>query len=245
MELMVVISIIALLLSMTTPQLIKAREQAQRIECQSNIRNLTFAWLQYSIDNQDLLCSANTWWNIGGENNWVADGPDLPGNPFGGTEQAIKDGALWRYTTMIGIYKCRTDRSDLLRSYAMSRAMNGLTCECPTDNIRPYRSYTSINRTSERLVFIDVFSRTRWIDGSFCPIEDIKAEPLKWSISNNMNITARHGSGVNISLADGHCEYLKWKDSRSEQLSEWEVCAIEASANNADLPRLVELIKGK
>jgi prepilin-type N-terminal cleavage/methylation domain-containing protein/prepilin-type processing-associated H-X9-DG protein len=245
LELLIVISIIAFLLSIMMPQVSKAREQAQRIKCQSDIRNLTFAWQAYSIDNRDRLCSANTGWNDMGGDNWVGDGPDVPGNLIGGTVEAIKEGVLWRYIKAIEIYKCRTDRSELLRSCAISRTMNGQTCGCVNDNINPFKSYPTIRQPSERLVFTDATSRTGWIDGSFCPVNDIKEEPLKWTNRLNMNITARHDGGTNISLADGHCEYLKWKDRRTIELAQWNISPAEASDNNPDLLRLAEMIKGQ
>lgn len=244
MELLVVISIISMLMSIMLPGLNRSREQAQRVVCGSNMRQLTMFWTIYAYENDDMLCSADTGFNISGEGNWVADGPFIPGNFIGGTEQAIKDGSLWKYTQTVDLYKCKTDRSYRLRSYAISRAMNGKTCNCEHDNINPHRGLTSIANPTTKMVFTDATAKTEWIEGSFCQVKDITAVPPEWFVRNSRNITARHGEGSNISFADMHCEYLKWKDRRTVRLAEWEIGALEASDRNRDLANMVQLIKG-
>ena len=54
-ELLVVISIIALLLAILMPSLQKAREQAQGVVCRSNLRQMGLAWLLYAEDNDQQL----------------------------------------------------------------------------------------------------------------------------------------------------------------------------------------------
>ena len=51
-ELLVVIAIIALLMAVLLPALNKARTQAKRIVCLSNMRQLVAAWMAYA-DNYD------------------------------------------------------------------------------------------------------------------------------------------------------------------------------------------------
>lgn len=55
-ELLVVVSIIALLVAILLPSLSKARDQARRVACQSNLRQICMATLMYASDvNQDRL----------------------------------------------------------------------------------------------------------------------------------------------------------------------------------------------
>ena len=54
-ELLVVISIIALLLAILMPALSSAREQARRTVCVSNVRQLALSTLMYGLDNNDLV----------------------------------------------------------------------------------------------------------------------------------------------------------------------------------------------
>lgn len=54
-ELLVVISIIALLLSILMPSLGKARKQAQSLVCRTNLKQWGLGWKMYAIDNKGLF----------------------------------------------------------------------------------------------------------------------------------------------------------------------------------------------
>jgi prepilin-type processing-associated H-X9-DG protein len=168
-------------------------------------------------------------------NNWVADGPDTAVNTVGGTEKAIADGALWSYTDeTVGVYKCKTDASDRLRSYSLSRAMNGRL----SDSVGDFRVATStiqIKGASGKMVFVDSESLTKWIDGSFCPMQEPGAVPPVWYRRPSRNISARHNGGVNMSFADYHCEWVRYKDSRTPKFTNWEITSEQASPDNEDL----------
>lgn len=56
-ELLIVIAIIALLIAMLLPSLNRARENAYRIKCMSNIKQIAYACIMYSSDNKGFMPS--------------------------------------------------------------------------------------------------------------------------------------------------------------------------------------------
>src|SRR5687768_15979194 len=66
-ELLVVIAIIAILAAILFPGFARARENARRASCQSNLKNLSLAWIQYTQDYDNKFMPIS-----------VADGPSTP-----------------------------------------------------------------------------------------------------------------------------------------------------------------------
>src|SRR5689334_19265901 len=68
-ELLVVIGIIALLISILLPSLSKAREQAKRVQCASNVRQFCTAMIMYAQNNKGTFFdagNANGQWDYSG-----------------------------------------------------------------------------------------------------------------------------------------------------------------------------------
>src|SRR5437868_15057497 len=66
-ELLVVIAIIAILAAMLLPALSRAKDEARRINCVSNQKQLILSWAMYPLDNREILVLN------GGENGLRAD----------------------------------------------------------------------------------------------------------------------------------------------------------------------------
>src|SRR5687767_6098721 len=68
-ELLVVIGIIALLIAMLLPSLNKAREQAKRVQCASNVRQFATTMIMYAQANKGVFFeagNANGQWDYTG-----------------------------------------------------------------------------------------------------------------------------------------------------------------------------------
>lgn len=244
-ELLVVISIISMLMSIMLPGLNNAREMGRRVVCQSNIRQLTTGWYSYSLSNDDGLFSPDTEFNqTERDNYWVSDGPYMPGNTIGGTEEAIELGSLAPYLSYTtGVYKCKADKSELVRSYSISNTMGGRKW---ANTCSTYGGAVNIRRPAKRAVFIDADSlessslTRQWIGGGFFPID---WRNKTWDTKTYNNITARHLDGCNVSFADTHVEYRKLKDSRTIALANWDD-SYNGTADNIDLDWLAEVLAG-
>lgn len=91
-ELLVVIAIIGLLAAILFPAFARVRENARRTTCQSNLRQLGLAFMQYTQDNDELTMSGTV-------------------DPAGGSTSVGKGwaGQLLPYTKSTGVYMCPSD----------------------------------------------------------------------------------------------------------------------------------------
>src|SRR3954469_12559054 len=121
-ELLVVIGIIALLVSILLPALNKAREDAKRVRCLSNQRQLVMAWQMYASENKGKLVGSNT-------PPYTAAGPDGRGwwawAAAGNSLDCLSNGRLWPYTKNYEVYKCPNDRVMYTHTYSINGYLAG------------------------------------------------------------------------------------------------------------------------
>ena len=143
-ELLVVVSIIALLVSILLPALSKAREQAKRAVCLSNVKGLGTATVMYATDNDDWLMPHPSCWSDPWADVRVIGHPSNPSWWFGYPEYPTQSyherpGGLYnKYTDQPYLLGCPSDRLwgsdttletgiDTTHIYRTSRLVSDLT----------------------------------------------------------------------------------------------------------------------
>jgi prepilin-type processing-associated H-X9-DG protein len=191
----------------------RGRERAKHAVCLSNLKQLSLAWRQYADDNDGRIvngapcghkCTADVpSWDTDHTNEtpWIGR---AAGEPEECQLAAIKAGAMWPYVKNLGPYRCPTGFKGELVTYAIMDGMNGMPMY-RGDVRRPgvwIKKLSEIQNPppSERMVFID----EGWL------------APDSYAVHIDMEMwwddpPSRHGDGTNLSFADGHCEYYKWK----------------------------------
>jgi len=216
-ELLVVIAIIAILMAVLMPALNLAREHGKRAVCLNNLKQLTLAWSVYADENDDKIVNGgvgcgppyNSNWGHGDERAWVlicyasdwGSGGQLPVNQ---QRDAIRGGSLWPYVRQVKLYRCPTGFAGEMLTYAVMFSMNGIGYPEVLSVRGAYikkRNQITDPAPVERLVFID----EGWVSPDAYAVH-YGGEERWWD-----DPPVRHGDGTNVSFADGHIEYWKWK----------------------------------
>jgi prepilin-type N-terminal cleavage/methylation domain-containing protein/prepilin-type processing-associated H-X9-DG protein len=236
-ELLVVIAIIAILAAMLLPALAKAKLKAQRVQCVSNQKQLTYAWILYSGDYSDkLVVNANNVAIGAGIQGWVNDVLNWdvggPPNPQNYDTSLLANGLLGPYCNKAtGIYKCPGDTYNgsmgpRVRSMSMNAQMGGgivatLSGQAnvvnqygPGLNWKIYNKQSDITAPApvNAWVFIDEHPDSI-NDGLFrVNLQGVNADGSGGTYTWNDYPANNHGNSGALSFADGHAEVHKWSD---------------------------------
>jgi prepilin-type N-terminal cleavage/methylation domain-containing protein/prepilin-type processing-associated H-X9-DG protein len=255
-ELLVVIAIIAILAAMLLPSLAKAKEQARQINCMSNLKQLQLCWQMYADDyggvlapNDDISAASNPGIETFNKTSWCEGWPVTDTNTAG-----IQSGLLFPYNTSFGIYHCPSDMSQVqdasgnllplarTRSYNMSQSVNGLGLmldpnmdDLQVDVYQPcFMKMSAITNPPPMhlFVFIDENEGTIY-DAQFgYPMPNYDPN-VWWDMPAN-----RHNQGINLSFADGHVEYWRWKVPMIDILPPGDIGQAITSAQMPDYNRV-------
>jgi prepilin-type N-terminal cleavage/methylation domain-containing protein/prepilin-type processing-associated H-X9-DG protein len=237
-ELLVVIAIIAILAAMLLPALAKSKQQAQGIQCISNLRELTLAWTMYNGDNRENFPTNGN--NGDAPPNYTTAGPVAGSNPqwcpddmSQGAEDPgeqislawLKAGLVYPYVGSPGPYRCPADPStynngavfplggpgtNRLRSMSMNSWINPSSGAAAAYNGSglEYRIYTK----TANLSLPGPANLWLLIDENPYSINDAYFLEVP-SYSGWVDIPASyHNHACGISFCDGHAQIRHWTD---------------------------------
>jgi len=171
-ELLVVIAIIAVLMAILLPALDRARDQARRIHCMHNVKTLSFAWLLYKDDNDDLLVGGMPGRTVDA---WMFGPTGNDPDPIEQCKEGLRRGKLYPYAKNVNVYKCPSDdRSKregmyTFGSFSVSGALNGEEKEWSN---RHLIKYSEIKRPQDTFVFVEEIDPRGWNMGSWVVTKD-------------------------------------------------------------------------
>ncbi len=127
-ELMVVIAIIAILAAILFPVFASVRENARRANCQSNLKQLGLAFIQYTNDNDDALVSKYKY-------SYLDNTGNSPLEPYIKNHSANSKASIWTCPDLATYYQNTTvNYRNYPRTYSMNEFLTGAggTYQCAT-----------------------------------------------------------------------------------------------------------------
>lgn len=211
-ELLVVIAIISILAAILFPVFARARENARRASCSSNLKQIALGVLQYTQDYDEKFPLYNS--------NSAANA--TPSNPYGWAD------AIQPYLKSTQIFQCPSESTSALVGAAGSpfAGQSDPTQVGYTDysyNARlsltdnGFLSVTSQATLTQPTLTVLNCDDYSWLSMSFdwgCNVAAACDNPGVYSpglaqIGNGTKANNRHLSGANFSFADGHVKWYK------------------------------------
>ncbi len=238
-ELLVVISTVALLISILAPALSNVKDQARSIVCMTNMKELTLFWNIYAVEYNGRICGSYNYYGSGAGINgefddkaswvWAAwagrQNRAIIANPYINAEdyrqvsqeekiEGIKRGSLWPYSNNLEIYHCPSDRNnnDHVRSYVIGDNLNGQRARVDLSATwEIFKRIEDVPRPSESYVFLEESDPKPYNMDSFL----FNAKNGTWQDP----LAVWHNGSSSFSFADGHVEQRSWSKETQEHFN--------------------------
>ncbi|RYG62462.1 DUF1559 domain-containing protein [bacterium] len=215
-ELLVVIAIIAILAAILFPVFGRARENARRSSCQSNMKQIGIANLQYAQDYDEIYCAA------------------YHSNPYAAFNQLLQP-----YIKSTQVFRCPSDSAPDTAVAATWSTYNGVAPfhTSYVANVRLGRDYAEqlhmagVNQPSTTVFFTD---------GGSQPDANVATNPQTWPAKPSATLldtadyspvngtnpdwagpTPRHLETCTVGFADGHVKSMRIEKFYGPTLKNW------------------------
>ena len=192
-ELLVVIAIIAILAAILFPVFARARENARRASCQSNLRQISLGIFQYTQDYDERMPGA---W-VGTAGNGKLGGWAYYSQAATSTVPAIydmKQGSVQPYLKSVQIFICPSDTTGA--ASGNSYAINQCVALPPAPDFAAGKSLAAFDDTSRFMML----SEENTISGS-------SDDAYQKRVVNGFS--ARHLEGANVAFMDSHVKFYR------------------------------------
>jgi prepilin-type N-terminal cleavage/methylation domain-containing protein/prepilin-type processing-associated H-X9-DG protein len=207
-ELLVVIAIIAILASILFPVFGRARENARRSSCQSNLKQIGLGIMQYTQDYDELLPGATD----------GSDGAGLYGgwmfySVFGTAGKFIPaNGSIYPYIKSSQIFVCPSDSGggNTGNSYAVNSCVVAKTAvTSPGFKMKPGLALAAFDESASWMLLSEEGAATA---------PDSTDDGYIYVAGATNRFANRHFEGVNILFLDGHVKYMQNSRAYAAQL---------------------------
>jgi len=215
-ELLVVIAIISVLAAILFPVFARARENARRTSCLSNLKQIGLGIMQYTQDYDEKMPPA-----IWATDSYHGTGyvkqvnSSMPGAKFKVGNIAVTGvptdnyvtwmDVIYPYVKSTQVFICPSASDDGVPSYGYNALVSGAF----TAGVPKGVSLSAIDRPAELIVNLDANNKATWMYayGKFVCRPDRGADVTQ--TSSWYSVYQRHFDGANYTFADGHAKWYK------------------------------------
>ena len=213
-ELLLVLAIIAILAALLMPALATAQSKGKQTACLNNLKQSILSCQMYSADNDGKLAQNNPLAEPGG-NCWVLG--DMKVAADATNTAMIRQGKLFPYSKQVALYRCPTDPSHVndaprVRSYSMNSWVGSRYMEThphPT-GFRTFVRDSELSAAGPATLWVIADEHEASIDDAWFLVTMDDCRPFASFPA------ARHERSYGLNFADGHAEFYKLRDPKTE-----------------------------